>query len=111
VTALGEILLERTADEWEEFFQSRHVPAARVRTLAEAMRDPHLDTRRVRHRHTGSKNIPGEYTVPVAAFQFADGGPRIDTPPPTLGEHSDEILQSLGYSAVDIQRMRSDKVI
>jgi crotonobetainyl-CoA:carnitine CoA-transferase CaiB-like acyl-CoA transferase len=111
VTALGEILLERTADEWEEFFQARHVPAARVRTLAEAMRDPHLDTRRVRHRHTGSKNIPGEYTVPVAAFQFAEGGPRIDTPPPTLGEHNDEILQSLGYSAVDIQQMRSDKVI
>src|SRR5215207_181831 len=28
---LSEILLARTADEWERFFQARHVPAARVR--------------------------------------------------------------------------------
>src|SRR3712207_1051825 len=33
---LRDILATRTADEWESFFQSRHVPAARVRTMPEA---------------------------------------------------------------------------
>ncbi len=33
------------------------------------------------------------------------------TPPPKRGQHSDEILQSLGYSADDIQHMRDKNVI
>jgi crotonobetainyl-CoA:carnitine CoA-transferase CaiB-like acyl-CoA transferase len=46
---LTDILRTRTADEWENFFQARHVPAARVRTLAEAVRDPQFATRGVTH--------------------------------------------------------------
>jgi crotonobetainyl-CoA:carnitine CoA-transferase CaiB-like acyl-CoA transferase len=108
---LSEILLARSADEWEEFFQSRHVPAARVRTLGEALDDPHLEHRGIRHRHQQSATIAGDLTVPLAAFQFAEGGPRIDTPPPMLGQHNEEILISLGYATNDIARWRAEKVI
>ena len=87
------------------------MPAARVRTLGEALRDPHLDTRGVRHRHASGNDVAGEFTVPVAAFRFAQGGPQIDTPPPALGQHNDEILQSLGYSASDIDQLRVQNVI
>jgi crotonobetainyl-CoA:carnitine CoA-transferase CaiB-like acyl-CoA transferase len=31
IAVLSEIMLTRTADEWEEFLQARHVPAARVK--------------------------------------------------------------------------------
>src|SRR6516164_1076156 len=41
---LTEILATRGAQEWEEFLQARHVPAARVRTMGEALADPHLST-------------------------------------------------------------------
>src|SRR4051812_47559429 len=33
---LAGIMVTRTADEWEEFLQARHVPACRVRTMGEA---------------------------------------------------------------------------
>src|ERR1700738_316316 len=36
IAVLAEIMLTRSADEWEEFLQARHVPAARVRPLAGA---------------------------------------------------------------------------
>src|SRR5204862_7366787 len=36
---------EKTADEWEAFFQARHVPATRVRELREALADRHLESR------------------------------------------------------------------
>ena len=42
IAVLEEIMLTRTADEWEEFLQARHVPAARVRTMGEAIADPQL---------------------------------------------------------------------
>ena len=37
---LREIMRTRTADEWEVFLQANHVPAARVRTMGEAVADP-----------------------------------------------------------------------
>ena len=108
---IAEFLMERSAAEWEDFFQSRHVPAARVRSMGEALEDPHLAGRGVTHRHTGAADVEGAFTVPVAAFGFADGGPRVDTPPPGLGEHTAEILADLGYSEAEQQRLRAAHVI
>ena len=89
VAVLSELLMQRTAAEWEVFFQARHVPAARVRTLAEALADPQLAARGIVQRHAGG------LSVPVAAFTFAHGGPRLDRPPAALGEHTAEILREL----------------
>ena len=94
---LAEILATRTADEWEEFLQARHVPAARVRSMGEAIADPHLATRGVIHRHESAPGMDGGFSVPVAPFTFAQGGPRIDAPPPLLGQHNEEIRTELGF--------------
>jgi len=96
VAVLAEIMLRRSADKWEEFLQARHVPAARVRTMGEAVSDPQLATRGIIHRHAQAAGIEGGYGVPLAAFTFAHGGPRIDTPPPMLGQHNQEIFDELG---------------
>src|SRR6185312_1022048 len=93
--ALSEIMRTRTADEWEEFLQANHVPAARVRTMGEAAADPQLAARGIIHRHASAPGIDGAFGVPVAPFMFAHGGPRIDSPPPALGQHNDEIFAEL----------------
>jgi crotonobetainyl-CoA:carnitine CoA-transferase CaiB-like acyl-CoA transferase len=96
VAVLTEIMTTRRADEWEDFLQARHVPAARVRTMGEALADPQIATRGLIHRHATAAGIEGELAVPLAAFTFAYDGPRIDTPPPTLGQHNEEIFAELG---------------
>jgi crotonobetainyl-CoA:carnitine CoA-transferase CaiB-like acyl-CoA transferase len=88
-------MLTRTADEWEAFLQANHVPAARVRTMGEALDDPQLATRGVIHRHANVAGIDGAFGVPLAPFQFAHGGPRVDTAPPGLGEHNEEVRREL----------------
>jgi crotonobetainyl-CoA:carnitine CoA-transferase CaiB-like acyl-CoA transferase len=100
MATLREIMLTRTADEWEVFLQENQVPACRVRTMGEALADPQLSVRGIVHRHGGATGVAGGFGVPLAAFTFAHGGPRIDTPPPALGEHNEEILSEMGYGKV-----------
>jgi crotonobetainyl-CoA:carnitine CoA-transferase CaiB-like acyl-CoA transferase len=95
---LREIMRTRTADEWEVFLQANHVPAARVRTMGEAVADPQLGSRGIIHRHAAGNGVDGAFGVPLAAFTFAHGGPRIDASPPILGQHNSEILKELGAS-------------
>jgi len=92
---LSEIIRTRTAHEWEIFLQANHVPAARVRTMAEAVADPQLQSRGIIHRHAAGNGVDGAFGVPLAAFTFAHDGPRIDTPPPELGQHNAEIFREL----------------
>jgi crotonobetainyl-CoA:carnitine CoA-transferase CaiB-like acyl-CoA transferase len=109
--ALAGIMLTRTAAEWEEYLQERHVPASRVRTMGEALADPQLASRGLLHRAEGAPGIEGAFSVPVAAFTFEHDGPRVDRPPPMFGQHNDEVLSELGYSVSDIAGFRSAKII
>jgi crotonobetainyl-CoA:carnitine CoA-transferase CaiB-like acyl-CoA transferase len=108
---LADILKTRTADEWEAFFQARHVPAARVRQLAEAVLDPQFEIRGGTHRHQSAPGVEGGFSVPLAAFKFAHGGPSIETPPPQFGADTDAVLTELGYTQSEITAFRSERVI
>jgi len=103
---LAEILLTRSAAEWEEFFQAHHVPAARVRPMAEAVADPQIASRGSIHHFAEAPGIDGPFAVPVAGFRFAHGGPSIETAPRQLGADTDAVLAELGYSASDIAGFR-----
>ena len=102
---------EKTAQEWEDYFQSKHVPATRVRELKETLQDPHLKHRRVLHQHAEIPGVGKNVTVPLAAFKFAHDGPSIERPPAKLGEHTDKVLESVGYSAAEIAAMRKSGAV
>ena len=108
---IADIIKTKTADEWEVYFQARHVPAARVRTMAEALADPHFETRGVFHKFESAPAIDGPFTVPLAAFKFAHGGPSIETPPPIMGADTEWVLGELGYAQAEIAELRATRVI
>jgi crotonobetainyl-CoA:carnitine CoA-transferase CaiB-like acyl-CoA transferase len=110
-SVIADIIKSKTADDWEVYFQARHVPAARVRTMAEALADPHFKERRVFHHFDNVPGIDGPVGVPLAAFKFAHGGPSIEHPPREMGEDTDAVLAELGYNKAAIVRMREAKVI
>jgi crotonobetainyl-CoA:carnitine CoA-transferase CaiB-like acyl-CoA transferase len=109
--ALREIMLTRTAAEWEEFLAGIHVPGARMRNVAEALELKQVAQRNLLHRFEQVPEVDRPLTVPVAGFRFAAGGPRVDTPPRTLGADTDVVLGELGLSPAEIASLRHAHVV
>jgi crotonobetainyl-CoA:carnitine CoA-transferase CaiB-like acyl-CoA transferase len=93
VPLLNEILGERSADEWMKRFEAAGVPAGRIRTVPEVCESEHLKARgmiqRLKHPKAGAVTVFG---VPIKLH--ATPG-EVKTPPPTLGQHTDQVLRSL----------------
>ncbi|MCC6532189.1 MAG: CoA transferase [Burkholderiales bacterium] len=104
-------LKERTAAEWEDYFQSKHVPACRVREMRETVEDPQLKHRCVLGSVDNVAGTGKSMTVPLTAFKLAHGGPSIERAPGRIGQHTDEVLKSVGYSDADIAALREAKAI
>jgi len=109
--ALREIMLTRTAAEWEEFLAGIHVPGARMRNVAEALELKQVAQRNLLHRFEQVAEVDRPLTVPVAGFRFATGGPRVDTPPRALGADTDAVLGELGLSPAEIASLRQAHVV
>ena len=79
------------------------IPSSPVNTVAEYVSDPSLTEAGVLQ----NIKIPGVQEMALAGALFgADFLPNNRRPPPRAGEHTQEVLLSLGYSAADIQQLR-----
>jgi len=108
--ALIEALAGRSAAQWEELLAQAHVPAARVRTLPELLDEPHVATRGV-EQTVADPRTGKAASFPSIGFKWNGQslGPR--SFPPRLGEHTDELLASLGYAPADIAALREGKAV
>ena len=53
----------------------------------------------------------GPLTLVGTPLKFSDTPAEIRTPPPTLGEHTEPILSTLGFTADEITAFRAERVI
>ncbi|GIT68943.1 MAG: CoA transferase [Chloroflexota bacterium] len=109
VPLLQEYFLTQPADYWVNALQAVNVPAGPINDLADVFSDPQILHREmlVEIPHPTLKSIkqtglPLKFSVTPGAF---------DKHPPLLGEHNEEILNSLGYSAQDIAGLTNNAVI
>ena len=110
--ALREIIeTALAADEpkaWEARLTAADVPCATVWKIEEITQHPqlgHRDVMQTIDSRFGPMRLVG------AGFRLAHGSPGIEREPPTLGEHTEQILGEAGYGPTEIEKLRADRVI
>lgn len=97
---LREIFRSKTREEWLRELDPREVPVAPLLSLEEVAQDEHVRAR-------GLLRPPG-IAFPV---RISPQGERDERPAPRLGEHTQSVLEELGYSRAEIDELRVKGVI
>ncbi|PIW40497.1 MAG: CoA transferase, partial [Chloroflexi bacterium CG15_BIG_FIL_POST_REV_8_21_14_020_46_15] len=106
---LEQAFLTKTRDEWFELLTEKDIPVGKVYTLDEVFSDPQVIHRQmvieVEHPTLGKVRQLG--IVP----RLSDTPGKVRSLSPLLGEHTDEVLASLGYRKGEIDKLRKEGVV
>jgi CoA:oxalate CoA-transferase len=108
---LEDALDSRSAAEWEIILNKAGIPAGRVLDVPSALAEPQIQQRQLIKSMGMIPGLDRELSVALAGFKMRGADPDVTTLPPRLGEHTDTLLASLGYSADRIAQLREQRAI
>ena len=108
-SSLKQIFLTKTRDEWFELLIRNDVPVGKVYAPDEVFNDPQVLHRQmvieVEHPTLGKIRQVG------IAPKLSNTPGKVRSLAPLPGEHTDEILEELGYEREEIENLRQDGVV
>ena len=107
---LESLFAERSVEEWGSLLSTAKIPHSRINTIDKVMEHPQILARRmvvdVDDPVAGRVKIAGN-PIKMSSLPDEPTRPRI----PELGEHTSEVLRSLGYTQEEIDALASDGAI
>jgi len=105
---LEEALQHKTTAEWMELMEPEGLFAAPVKSFAEAFTDEQV----AQQKMIATIESPvGELKLPAPPYRLSRTPAAVRTAPPRHGEHTDEVLESVGFSRDEIDRLRENEAI
>jgi len=107
---LSEIMVKRSMREWLDGLEAAGVPCGPINSLEQVFAEPQAVARGLR------MELPhptaGKVALTRSPMRFSETPVQHDTPPPTLGQHTDEILKGLlKKSPSEIDKLRSEGIV
>ena len=107
---IEEWTMQYTVDEIVEKVLAKGIPAAPIFNVKQITEDEHIAKAREMFIEIDHPTI-GRMKVNGSPIKLMDMMPRINCPAPTLGQHNEEILEGLGYTAEQIADFKERGVI
>jgi crotonobetainyl-CoA:carnitine CoA-transferase CaiB-like acyl-CoA transferase len=98
-----------SADNLLAILRENDVPGAPVFTVDQVVNDPHIRARNM--MVTVGHPVAGPVTIPGNPVKMSACDDTIERPAPLLGQHTDEILAALGYSAEKVAALKAAKIV
>jgi crotonobetainyl-CoA:carnitine CoA-transferase CaiB-like acyl-CoA transferase len=109
VPAITKALAARGCDQWAEILNAAGVPAGPVNTVPAALAQPQAAAREmvveVEHPVAGTLKMLG------SALKLSAQPVSFRRPPPTLGQHTDQVLAEAGYTTAEITALRDAGIV
>ncbi|RPI05886.1 MAG: CoA transferase [Ignavibacteriae bacterium] len=102
-------LMKRETSEWVDLLNKQDVPAGAILPLDQAMSQAQL-----KHRNSFGKTSVsgiGELELFNLTAKFSKTPGVVESPPPTLGEHTVAILEHAGYTVEEINKLKEEHCI
>ena len=103
------VITTDTVAHWNEALNEVGIPCSPINTLAQLLDHPHTKADKLimqyDHPAAGRLNCVG-HPVTFVGEERAPG-----LPPPTLGQHTDDVLKDMGLSDASIAELRQDEII
>jgi crotonobetainyl-CoA:carnitine CoA-transferase CaiB-like acyl-CoA transferase len=106
---LAEKFREKKRDEWVKILNEREIPCAPVYDVSEVPADPQVRARKmIFEMETEAFGKLNQLATPL---RISHNPLVVRSGPPKLGQHTLEILQGLGYSTKDVERLKTEGAI
>ena len=107
---LQQIFARRSTREWLQLLEAAGVPNGPINDVAQVFDEPQVRARGVRLEL--DHPVAGKLPTVASPMRFSATPLDYRTPPPLLGEHTDEVLRGLlGKGAPEIARLRAEGAI
>jgi crotonobetainyl-CoA:carnitine CoA-transferase CaiB-like acyl-CoA transferase len=107
--AISKVLATRTTAAWNEILNEAGVPSGPIYTMDQVFADP-----QVQHQEAAARlQHPrlGEIRIVNQVVKLSRTPASMKRPTPELGEHTQEILAELGYSAEQVAELRERRIV
>lgn len=112
LTLMKPVMLTRSTTDWIALLEDKAVPCGPINTIAQAFEDPQVKARGIQQSLPRNAGDGIGHIATVASPMRLSATPvTYRRAPPTLGQHTDEVLHELGLDEQTIANLHAQNVV